>query len=826
MPSTSLNSRTYSRSSVKRKSEGVKKSSPEAKRRRFDSEDEGDVSTDVETDQAAAQHHLPPRDLSQIFEVVNTSSNPSTSPTKLAKRMLSRSRTESSIASGSGTGSSYSSISSVITRTTSLPTAQEGRGLPAKPQSPEAKQCPIPRVKISGRTYAGASRSFLVPIPVNSGSLEQLQEELDDEFASRESYTSLRTRWGVDESEDDPYVYGSPARSGSNFSTPNASPSKGGKGKGKSIPEPVPLPNGMMNPLKSITELRNRGESRRFLDEVGYLWEGLDKSVGLKLRRASALEINVKLCEPDFARKAKTADFIGQTWDLLREGGAGKGEDKILDILLAFFCALVSRDSSSISDLAQRSSAFSSTLFSLLANFSPTTDPLACVSDATQLRKLGISKKDQSLLSSIHAAINSSLFPHSTGLSTALLLSHTLATLPSAFLDPSRPNIRALLTTLRSHVWPLMASPLSTFIATSHNDPRIAFTHVHNVLSLFDSYLLGGWSSQAEADLAVTQQELEDARDAWFADGLLAFGIYTEVINSRRTIATSRQDKDKTRSCALVTLRLLVGLTHSDKNWCAKLTKHDRCFGFILRTVLRGHSERLEKVNARPKSEGNIKREEPTIHPAGSHNEKESGNVKRENDEVSGDCSTNGDDERTDQALDTLCLALGLLTNLIQVDDGAKSTLRETYVSSHCAPSKCFETCGCAKRTTALEALVNVYKQLLSTTPSPDVKSEPSPEPTDPVALIAAGETRLLLSHLSLLFGLLMIDNTENQRVIIDLLPFPTLSSQYKGDSGKVNMLIGHAREFAYIYFEGDDGAEEGENVRNVLRFLEALREM
>lgn len=288
MPSTSFNSRTYSRSS-KRKSEDSKKASPEAKRRRFDSEDEGDVSTDVETDQDAAQHHLPPRDLSQIFEVVNTSSKPSASPTKLAKRMLSRSRTESSIASGSGTGSSYSSISSVITRTTSLPTAQEGRGplsSPVKPQSPKAKQSPIPRPNISGRTYAGASRSFLVPIPVNPGSLEQLQEELDDEFASRESYTSLRTRWGVDESEDDPYVYGTPARSGSNFSTPNASPSKGGKGKGKSLPEPVPLPNGMMNPLKSITELRNRGESRRFLDEVGYLWEGLDKSVGLGLRRA------------------------------------------------------------------------------------------------------------------------------------------------------------------------------------------------------------------------------------------------------------------------------------------------------------------------------------------------------------------------------------------------------------------------------------------------------------------------------------------------------------------------------------------------------------
>ena len=31
------------------------------------------------------------------------------------------------------------------------------------------------------------------------------------------------------------------------------------------------------NELMSITELRSKGESRRFLDEVGYLFEGLEE---------------------------------------------------------------------------------------------------------------------------------------------------------------------------------------------------------------------------------------------------------------------------------------------------------------------------------------------------------------------------------------------------------------------------------------------------------------------------------------------------------------------------------------------------------------------
>jgi hypothetical protein len=43
----------------------------------------------------------------------------------------------------------------------------------------------------------------------------------------------------------------------------------------------------------------------------------------------SALEITTKLCDPDFARKAKAADFFTRTWDLFLDTGAGKGEDKV-----------------------------------------------------------------------------------------------------------------------------------------------------------------------------------------------------------------------------------------------------------------------------------------------------------------------------------------------------------------------------------------------------------------------------------------------------------------------------------------------------------------
>lgn len=40
----------------------------------------------------------------------------------------------------------------------------------------------------------------------------------------------------------------------------------------------------------------------------------------------SAMEIVTKLCDVDFARKAKAADFLGRAWEVLREAGAGDGD--------------------------------------------------------------------------------------------------------------------------------------------------------------------------------------------------------------------------------------------------------------------------------------------------------------------------------------------------------------------------------------------------------------------------------------------------------------------------------------------------------------------
>jgi hypothetical protein len=231
----------------------------------------------------------------------------------VAKRMLSRSRTESSFDSPSQSQGSSRSVASLSSHSNSSLTPKNHTTPSSRSPSPSKilapplpVPAPIPSTPTStttthARTYAGTSRSFLISLPASSlpsgpglsverdlDPLAQAQAQEDSE--TRESYTDLRTRWGVDNSEDDPCPRpnNSPSPSPSNPESRSQSPTKhfhSTKGKGKEK-EQIIYPNGLANDLKSITELRSKGESRRFLDEVGYLFEGMEPSGGIGVRRA------------------------------------------------------------------------------------------------------------------------------------------------------------------------------------------------------------------------------------------------------------------------------------------------------------------------------------------------------------------------------------------------------------------------------------------------------------------------------------------------------------------------------------------------------------
>ncbi|KAG9311646.1 hypothetical protein JVU11DRAFT_7881 [Chiua virens] len=375
----------------------------------------------------------------------------------IVKRMLGRSRTESSLEA---------------TPKASPVASNENEASAETSTQPSPKSLPTRNI----RTYTGTSRSFLVALPVPDAPLNTVEDDTEP----HESYSDLRARWGIDMPEDEPQLY---------------------QDEQPAVPTPLrrnpsehcqlSLPAGMMNDLKSITELRSKGESRRFLDEVGYLFEGLNDSSAISLRRASAFEVVSKLCDLDFNRRAKTSDFYIRTWDKFKVARAGTN-DKIFDATIAFFAFLSARDPRILLEVAQRQE-FISTLVEILNSFDHRKDVLAAVlagSSDDDLKSFGILRTDLTAYLNLMDYSPSARFFVSSSLSTLppyLLADHYLPTLLSN-LQTELKLLEPRITAYESGL-PLIPS------ATVDSSGTPSLFHIEACLRLLDSYLLGQWSS-------------------------------------------------------------------------------------------------------------------------------------------------------------------------------------------------------------------------------------------------------------------------------------------------------------------------------------------
>ncbi|TFK47541.1 hypothetical protein OE88DRAFT_1665720 [Heliocybe sulcata] len=435
----------------------------------------------------------PAKDISALFaSTFSSSSSSSPSPKRgVAKRMLSRSRTEPTIPSPTRTPRASGSMGSVLSQSPSRSPQQSLS--PSKPPTTDYLSARPPK-----RTYAGKSRSFLVALPVSA--LPEVQD--DDEL--RESYTDLRARWGIEDSDD------------IELTMPGAS----SKGKEKSS-APVPT-SGLYNDLKSITDLRSRGESRRFLDELGYLFEGLEGGEGVK--RGSLLDLTTRLCQPSFSRRARAADLGPRVWDLV-----GRDRDLILTPTLALFTTITVRDSPALEEFDPPARAETvSFLFSLLSP-SPSlssssarsetrkaegkdeahggqVDPLwmvGCAKSDAEMRRAGLGRGEVAMVKRLHALIQdkSGLIGEGTIISTRLLASLALTSLSPALIPSTRANLSALRSVVSTDVSGLQRRVDAYISGASFRGEEeageVEWGYIAHLLVLLDSYFLGRWGSPA-----------------------------------------------------------------------------------------------------------------------------------------------------------------------------------------------------------------------------------------------------------------------------------------------------------------------------------------
>ncbi|KAF8137030.1 hypothetical protein EV363DRAFT_1156822 [Boletus edulis] len=580
-----------------------------------------------------------------------------------------------------------------ISRSPETPERSKGLSsvLTTRENTPETSHpSPKPLPTRNTRTYAGSSRSFLVALPMPDAPLNTVVDDQEP----HDSYADLRTRWRIDMSEDDPQ------------DEPVVVPTE-------SQPS---LPIGMMNDLKSITELRSKGESRRFLDEVGYLFEGLDGSSAIGLRRASAFEIASKLCDLDFNRRAQTSDFYIRTWEKLWIARAGTS-DKIFDATITFFAALAARDPRTLIEVAQQE-GFIPTLVEILGSFDCRKDVLALVlasNSDDDLKTHGILRTEYTALKSLarlvtkESSLSQVLQP-----STRFFISHSLATLPPSLLvDQYLPkllvNLRAELSLLEPRITAYESGIPLIPPSGIHRSEIPSLYHIEACLRLLDSYLLGHWSSAGDHSSTTLSHV------SGFTSELMSL-----CIASSSLLEESEEEVIVARRCLFGAMRVLTLLSHDDPWWCGATLEVPHALPFATTIAMRSQAKWSESQN-----------------------------MESQDNSV--------------EAFDLLCLALGLVMNWATSSPRVTLLSRNKSINPKCPGSRlCVRACRCLGQKSVLGCFTMLHVQY-----SDNHQDDPP-------------ERAFLRGYTAILLGLLMKDDPSNQTIVMSTLPGITPSDKIK----------------------------------------------
>lgn len=125
---------------------------------------------------------------------------------------------------------------------------------------------------------------------------------------SSESYTALSKRWGVGDNSNHGGIDGQGG--GSNINNDEYDTID----------------------LVTLTELRARGENQRFLDDLGYIVDGLSSSGGdasMTVKRPSAVDLVRRMLSSEFRQSIKTLDESENLYKIFLKAGAGSKGDQV-----------------------------------------------------------------------------------------------------------------------------------------------------------------------------------------------------------------------------------------------------------------------------------------------------------------------------------------------------------------------------------------------------------------------------------------------------------------------------------------------------------------
>ncbi|WVQ67536.1 uncharacterized protein L199_005736 [Kwoniella botswanensis] len=490
------------------------------------------------------------------------------------------------------------------------------------------------------RTYGG-KRSMLAEVSqVNLDIANVSREELGvEETAPEASYAELRKKYETDNNE-----------------TQN--------GSGNLMAELL-----LARAPQAVSDMRSKGENRRFMDELSCLIEGItDPSMGMSFKRTSAIDILDNMQDESWLAKMNICGQVEKVWESFMEA---RGEEP--DLAMETICMLM------LETLQQSNSGIEHILLNdvekvldlLLRNLKTREGPL----DGNVKGKAnGSTQKIRRIFASMRSA-SSSVTP-----STRLLASTVLGNIyQSSLLKDLSPAVNGahifekVTKSLRSEVkilgvrFDLNEKGLDLLPSDSPPD----FDHVYALLQIIAHTL-----SNADDRPHELQQRHKDLIEDLI---IIIIACSSLVLNEEGvSVNTSR--------CVLQSLQLLLIVTDASPEWAPQIIQVQGGVTSLARMILqRGHFI-------------------PGARPSDNDNEEQSQLTEMDVDMETQGVSTSGLLE------DSLLTVLAVLIQCIRSGDETIKVIASTKIDSSCTGKYgCLRKCHCLDTLSLTHHLSNLY---------------------------------------------------------------------------------------------------------------------
>ncbi|CAE6409139.1 unnamed protein product [Rhizoctonia solani] len=483
--------------------------------------------------------------------------------------------------------------------------------------------------------------------------------------------------------------------------------------------------------LRSITEMRVKGESRRFGDDIEYVLEGLEDESGIKVRRASAVEFVTRMHEKGFVLRARASDVLGRAWRAIHQSVLEAG-DRVFDAIAAIFICLVARELQDVAGALQDSKLPST--FCFILNRARDFDGLeAAASDSSWAMYADVAKRAG--VGKVERKQNIKLAPTGQVVTTRLLISHGMSLLVPK--PTTRPLLLDIVTNTSAYMDVFDTRLLGYFSGLNVLPPSGAGS-LH-LLQLMNNLL-------RSCQLAIDHYEPSDEDEE---SGLL--GKEMEVFSDR--VATL------CRVC-----QILMANDPEDLEGGISAVSGQCALG-CLKTLVLVTSDLSRQPSQEVEPGTNQSAALVARNPLAFH--------------IIAHFVTKGADPSTQSTqFEHACLGLALLLNLVKEGSTGATQVRSLRIYKACSLNrKCSTECQCKNRKPQLALYSGMYGQLQNES-----------------ALQTDFHATFLVGYLAVLLGLLLVNDESVKDAIYEELPGPPGSNKFEDLAQSIEQFV-HAYE-------------------------------